>query len=42
MDEGNTSRDELINAVHEFDQDRRILKAHEGLIVWGAVAKMKA
>ena len=42
MDEGNTSPDELINAVHKFDQDRRILKAHEGLIVWGAVAKMKA
>ena len=42
MDEGNTSRDELINAVHKLDHDRGILKAHEGLIVWRAVAKMKA
>ena len=42
MDEGNTSPDELINAVHKFDQNRRILKTHEGLIVWRAVAKMKA
>ena len=42
MDEGNTSPDELINAVHKFDQDRRILKAHERLIVGRAVAEMKA
>jgi len=42
MDKGNTSPDELINAVHKLDQNRRILEAHEGLIVWRAVAKMKA